>query len=545
MLEGMAQKKLQFLDGLPPDMPGAIKALTDYDFMDPEARRLFQELLDMLRRRMLDNVFKDMSQRLRSLSPEQMAQLREMLRQLNQMLRERLRGGQPNFQQFMDRFGQFFGPDPPETLDDLMEWLQRQIAQAQSLLDSMSAEQRQELQGLLEGMLDQGTREQMAQLSALLDRLYPPDELKQEYPFSGEESLTLEEAMRLMDRLQGMDDVERQLGAAMRSGNLDDVDPRKLEEQLGEDARRVLEQLQRVARELEEAGYLRRKGDKYELTPKALRRIGERALRDIFLRLKRDRVGRHDLYKAGAFGDKDEATKKYQFGDRFDIHLQRTLMNALGRQGPGVPLPLAPDDFEVYRSENLTRSATVVLLDQSRSMGYMGSFQAAKRVALALYTLIETAFPRDSLYVLGFSEYAHEIKRGELPEAAWNAWVPGTNMHHALVLSRQLLARHKGGTRQVILITDGEPTAHLENGQAYFSYPPSYETIRQTLLEAKRCTREGIVINTFMLETSYYLVDFINQLTKINKGRAFYTTPDKLGQYILVDYITNKRKRIG
>ncbi|MEK7681523.1 MAG: VWA domain-containing protein, partial [Chloroflexota bacterium] len=173
------------------------------------------------------------------------------------------------------------------------------------------------------------------------------------------------------------------------------------------------------------------------------------------------------------------------------------------------------------------------------------SFQAAKRVALALYSLIETAFPTDSLYILGFSEYAHEIKKGELPETTWNAWMPGTNIHHALILSRQLLARHKGQTRQVILITDGEPTAHLENGEAFFSYPPSYETIQETLLEVKRCTQEGIVINTFMLESSYYLMDFINQVSRINKGRAFYTTPDKLGQYILVDYLSHRRKRIG
>ena len=545
MLESMAQKKLRALDDLPKDMAGAIKQLQDYDFMDPEARRQFQELMDMLRRRMMDNVFKDLSQRVRGMSPEQMARMREMLRDLNQMLRDRLSGDKPDFQKFMNKHGQFFGPEPPQDMDELVEWLQRQRAQAQSLLNSMSPEQRQELQDMLEGMMDEDTRAEMAQMASMLDRLYPPDEMAQEYPFSGQESVTLDQAMHLMDQLQKMDDLERQMGAAMRSGNLDDVDPNKLEEQLGEDGRRVLDQLKQIAKQLEEAGYLQRKGDKLELTPKGMRRIGDKALRDIFVQLRQARAGRHDLFKLGAYGDKDETTKRYEFGDRFDIHLQRTLMNALRRERAGVPVALKPDDFEVHRAENLTRCATVLLLDQSRSMGYMGSFQAAKRVTLALYSLIETAFPTDSLYILGFSEYAHEIKKGELPETTWNAWMPGTNIHHALMLSRQLLARHKGQTRQVILITDGEPTAHLENGEAYFGYPPSHETIRETLLEVRRCTQEGIVINTFMLESSYYLMDFINQVTRINKGRAFYTTPDKLGQYILVDYLSHRRKRIG
>jgi uncharacterized protein with von Willebrand factor type A (vWA) domain len=192
----------------------------------------------------------------------------------------------------------------------------------------------------------------------------------------------------------------------------------------------------------------------------------------------------------------------------------------------------------------MTRSATAVLLDQSRSMGLFSNFQAAKKVTLALFALIRSQYPRDSLYVIGFSDYAREIKEEDLAKVTWNAWVSGTNLHHALMLSRKLLAREKGGTRQVLLITDGEPTAHLEGDRAYFSYPPSYRTELETLKEVKRCTQEDIIINTFMLENTYQLVNFVDRMTRINKGRAFYTSASKLGEYVLVDYVANRKKRV-
>jgi uncharacterized protein with von Willebrand factor type A (vWA) domain len=168
-------------------------------------------------------------------------------------------------------------------------------------------------------------------------------------------------------------------------------------------------------------------------------------------------------------------------------------------------------------------------------MGYFGSFQAAKRATFALSALMRSLFPRDALYIIGFSDYAVEIKDEDIPETTWNAWTSGTNMHHALMLSRKLLSRHKAATKQVIMITDGEPTAHLEGDRAYFDYPPSPRTIQETLREVRRCT----------LESNSYLLDFIDKLTKINRGRAFYTSPDNLGQYILVDYVNNRRKRVA
>ena len=221
------------------------------------------------------------------------------------------------------------------------------------------------------------------------------------------------------------------------------------------------------------------------------------------------------------------------------------MMNAIEREGPQTPVQLMPEDFEIHRSELLTQTATVVMVDLSWSMALRGSFQSAKKVALALHNLISAQYPRDQLYILGFSAVARELKISDLPYVRWDESVLGTNMHHALMLARRKLAKHTGATRQIIMISDGEPTAHLEHGRSQFSYPPSPATIRETLKEVRRCTQEGITINTFMLDSNYYLKEFVNQLAKINGGRVFYTTPDKLGEYILVDYVQHKRKRIG
>ena len=200
------------------------------------------------------------------------------------------------------------------------------------------------------------------------------------------------------------------------------------------------------------------------------------------------------------------------------------------------------DDFEVHRTEHMTRASTVLLLDQSRSMGLFNNFHAAKKVTVALMALIRSQYPRDSMYVIGFSDYAMEIKEDELAKSRWNSWVSGTNLHHALMLARKLLSKEKGGSKQVLLITDGEPTSHMEGDRAFFAYPPSYRTEQETLKEVKRCTQEGIVISTFMLESSYQLVHFVERLTRINKGRAFYSSASNLGEYMLVDYVSNRMK---
>ena len=549
LLEAMAQRRLQQLDEVPKDPAGAIRALTDYDFMTPEARQQFQELLDMLQQQMTQQMFQGMQQALSQMTPEALGEMRQMMQELNEMLEARRRGEDPGFQEFMHRWGHFFGPGL-NSLDDLMERMQQQMGAMRQLMQSMSAEQRSELQGLMQAaMQDEGMRQEMARLSENLGALIPPEQWRRGYQFSGDESLTLEQAMRLMERLGEYDELESEFRDVRDWNDLAALDDNKIRDLLGEEEEEQLGQLRQIARMLEEAGYIRQTRRGYELTPQGVRKIGEKALTDIFADLKRDRTGQHDLRREGGAGDRTDVTKPYEFGDPFLLDIPKTIMNAVQRgEGRTASVPgvrLSPRDFEVYRTEYTTRSATVLMVDMSRSMLYNGCFNAAKRVALALDSLIRGKYPRDHLSIIGFSYLAQEIKPGELPSIDWNEYNYGTNMQHGFQLARQILGREKGANRQIIVITDGEPTAHFDNGHVRFSYPPTPRTFQETLREVIRCTRDGITINTFMLERSPYMVQFINDLMRINSGRVFVATPDRLGEYILVDYVANKRKIVA
>ncbi len=549
LLEAMAQRRLQQLDEVPQDPAGAIRALTDYDFMTPEARQQFQELLDMLQQQMTQQMFQGMQQALSQMTPEAMGEMRQMMQELNEMLETRRRGEDPGFQEFMHRWGHFFGPGL-NSLDDLMERMQQQMGAMRQLMQSMSADQRGELQGLMQAaMQDEGMRQEMARLSENLGALIPPEQSRRGYQFSGDESLTLEQAMRLMERLGEYDELESEFRDVRDWNDLAALDDTKIRDLLGEKEEEQLSQLRQIARMLEEAGYIRQTRRGYELTPQGVRKIGEKALTDIFADLKRDRTGQHDLRREGGAGDRTDVTKPYEFGDPFLLDIPKTIMNAVQRgEGPTIGAPgvrLSPRDFEVYRTEYTTRSATVLMVDMSRSMLYNGCFNAAKRVALALDSLIRGKYPRDHLSIIGFSYLAQEIKPSDLPSIDWNEYNYGTNMQHGFQLARQILGREKGANRQIIVITDGEPTAHFDNGHVRFSYPPTPRTFQETLREVIRCTRDGITINTFMLERSPYMVQFINDLMRINSGRVFVATPDRLGEYILVDYVANKRKFVA
>ena len=543
LLEQRAQRNREKLDDLPEGVGGQIKELMEYDFMDPQAQQMFQELLEMLKSQMAQNLSQQMQEQMQGMSPEQMAATREMLHQLSQMMRDKMEGAEPDFEGFVQQFGPMFGSNPPQSFDELMERLQQQMAQMQSMMESMSPEMRQELEDATSAALDPETRAAMAEFASMMEIMMPMDELRRQYPFLGDDSLTMDQAMDLMRQLQENDQLEQALQEAMRTGNLEGIDPDKLAELLGDDAKRVWEQLDQLRQMLKDAGYIT-DDDKFDLTARGIRRIGQKALREIFVHLKKDRLGSHMMETRGANGDLLGDTKPYEFGDPFQIDLQATMKNAVLRSGPQLPVRLGPEDFEVFRNEHMTRTATVILLDQSRSMGLFNNFQAAKKVTLALMALIRTQYPRDVLYIIGFSDYAKEIKEEELPKVSWNSWVSGTNLHHGLMLSRKLLAKEKGGTRQILVITDGEPTSHLEGDRAYFAYPPSYRTEQETLKEVKRCTQEDIMINTFMLENSYQLVNFVDRMTRINRGRAFYSTGDNLGEYVLVDYVNNRRKKV-
>jgi uncharacterized protein with von Willebrand factor type A (vWA) domain len=467
-----------------------------------------------------------------------------MVRDLNAMLVKRIAGEDPGFDDFMAKYGDMFGDHPPRSLDELIEQMQAQMAAMQSLMMSLPTSQYEQLQKLLSDRL--GDAELDAALRKLMQKLDFLDPGKgQRYRFSGDEPIDLESAMELMGEMQGFEDLEGQLQAAQMDGDLSHVDLEQLRATLGEDAAAAIEQMQRLLEVLEQAGFIDRNSEGFELTPRGMRMIGQKALGEIFKALRRQSLGNHALPEQGRFGDRIEETKVHEYGDPFNLHMVRTLQNALRRQGPGTPLRLAAEDFEIYRNETVTRTATVMLVDLSWSMELRGAFPAAKKVAMALNNLITSAYPRDSFHVVGFSAYAKELAAHEVPFLSVDEYVLGTNIQHALLIAERLLAREQGGSKQILMITDGEPTAHIEQGRAQFAYPPTPQTIRETLKAVKRCTRSNITINTFMLDESYYLKAFMDQVSQINGGRVFYSSPEKLGEYVLVDYVQHKRKVLG
>ncbi len=545
MLRNIANRKQEFLSDLPDDTAGQVRKLQDYEFMDPEAQAKFNELVESLRQAMMNTFFKDLSEQIANMSPEDLERMKNMTKDLNQMIQDKMAGNEPDFDSFMQQYGDLFGDNPPQSLDELLAQMQQQMGQMQSLLGSLPGEMRQQLQDLLSDKIgDPELQQGLNELAQNLEYLFPTRDQRNQYPFRGEEQLDLDAAMELMRHMQSIDEVERQLERTQYGGEIDDIDADQLEELLGPEARETLDELRKFLEILEEAGYIRKKGSGWELTPRGTRKIGQRALVELYAQLKADSFGKHEVHENGFGGERTDDTKLYEFGDPFHLDIKRTIMNSLHREGTGTPINLRPDDFEVARSELVTQTATVIMLDLSWSMALRGSFQAAKKVALALNNLISSQFQRDSLYIIGFSAYARELKAEDLPYVRWDESVLGTNMHHALMIAERLLARHTQGTRQIIMISDGEPTAHLERGRSYFAYPPSPITIRETLKAVKRCTRKNITINTFMLDRNHYLKEFVNQVARINQGRVFYTTPDKLGEYILVDYVAQKRKHL-
>jgi len=546
MLRNIANRKQEFLQDLPEDTAGQVRKLQDYEFMDPEAQAKFNELVESLRQAMMNTFFKDLSEQIANMSPEDLERMKNMTRDLNQMLQDKMAGNEPDFDDFMQKYGDLFGDNPPQSLDELVAQMQQQMGQMQSLLGSLPGEMRQQLQDLLADKVgDPELQQGLNELAQNLEYLFPMRDQRNQYPFRGEEQLDLDAAMELMRHMQSIDEVERQLERTQYGGEIDDIDADQLEDLLGPEARETLDELRKFLEILEEAGYIRKKGSGWELTPRGTRKIGQRALVELYAQLKADSFGKHEAPEQGFGGERTDDTKLYEFGDPFHLDIKRTIMNSLHREGVGTPINLRPDDFEVARSELVTQTATVIMLDLSWSMALRGSFQAAKKVALALNNLISSQFQRDSLYIIGFSAYARELKAEDLPYVRWDESVLGTNMHHALMIAERLLAKHTQGTRQIIMISDGEPTAHLERGRSYFAYPPSPITIRETLKAVKRCTRKNITINTFMLDRNHYLKEFVNQVARINQGRVFYTTPDKLGEYILVDYVAQKRKHLA
>ncbi len=542
VLGNIGEQNKQFIESLPEDTAGKVKALQEYEFLNTDAQKKFLKLIEQLRQAMTRSFFKDIEKMVNEMSDGDIERMKKMVKDLNDMLVKKIAGEDPGFEEFMDKYGDMFGDDPPKSLDELLAQMQQQMAATQSLLNSMSPDQQQQLQDLMSGRFgDPELESELAKLAKEMDFLNPNSK---GYDFSGNQEIGLQAAMELMREMAELDQLEQEMQRAQYDGKVDGIDGDKIEELLGAEARENLEEMKKMLQILEEAGYARRDGDKWELTPRGSRSLGQKALEEIYQRLKKQNLGNHAVPEEGRFGERVEESKPYEFGDPFHLHMPRTIRNALDREGPGAPVRLKTEDFEIYRSELITETATVLMVDLSWSMALRGSFQSAKKVAMALHNLISTTYPRDSLYVLGFSAFAKEIKAHDLPYLQYDDYLLGTNMQHALILAEKLLAKHQQGTRQIIMITDGEPTAHLDNGRPVFAYPPTAETIGKTLQAIRSCTTRNITINTFMLDQSYYLKAFVDQMSKINGGRVFYTEPGNLGEYILVDYVQNKKKRL-
>ena len=543
LLGNIGEQNREFMQNLPDDPAGQVRALQDYEFLNADAQKAFLKLLEQLKSAMTQSFFNDIQNMVNQMSDGDMQRMSDMVRDLNEMLSRKVGGEDPGFDAFMEKYGDMFGDNPPQSLDEMLQMMQQQMAATQSMLNSMSAEQQDQLQQLMQDKF--GNPELQSELAKLSKELQFLNQDGRRYDFSGDESIDLQSAMELMREMNELDKLEQQMQRAQYDGKVDSIDPNKVEELLGEDARESLDEMNKLLEILEKAGYVRKGEDRWELTPRGTRTLGQKALGEIYARLKKQSLGNHAVPEEGRFGERVEDSKPYEYGDPLHLHMPRTIRNAIDREGPGAPVKLVLDDFEIYRSELITQTATVLMVDLSWSMALRGSFQSAKKVAMALHNLIKTSFPRDSLYVLGFSALAHEIKAHDLPYLQYDDYLLGTNMQHALILAEKMLAKHQQGSKQIIMITDGEPTAHLENGQPVFAFPPTPTTFKKTLRAIRSCTSKGITINTFMLDQSYYLKAFVEQMTKINGGRVFYTEPQNLGEYILVDYVQNKRKKLG
>jgi uncharacterized protein with von Willebrand factor type A (vWA) domain len=363
---------------------------------------------------------------------------------------------------------------------------------------------------------------------------------------SGQESLDFEGALELMEQIQRMSQLARDL----LDGNLEKISPEELQEWLGEDAAQSLMILRDLEGTLERAGYLRQGPDGPELTPRAIRRIGELALDEIYMSLRRGLPGAHDTHHRGNEVASTERSRPYVFGEPAHIDTVGTLRKAIARQAPvEVPVSVEPDDLVVFDTDRMTEATTVLLLDMSWSMSWSGRWPAAKRVAIALDHLIRTRFPRDRFFVVGFYTRARPLDIRELPELAWNMTDPFTNLQEGLMVAQQLFDRNPSSNSQIIVITDGQPTAYFVEGELRVEWPSGYggtspRANRETLRQVRRITKNGVIINTFMLDDAPELVRFVEQMTSINRGRAFYTTPGRLGEYVMVDYLSRKKRRV-
>jgi uncharacterized protein with von Willebrand factor type A (vWA) domain len=533
------------LDNLPQDTARAVRELTDYQWRSPEAQAAYNQIQELLRREVLDSQFRGMKQALQDGDPRTQQRIKDMLGALNDMLDADARGEDTSqaFEEFMSNYGDLF-PDNPQSLEELVDSLARRAAAAQRLMNSLSPEQQAELGELMQqAMQDSGLAAQMARLSDQLRARRPELDWQGRQRMRGDTPLGLGDATTALEESADLNELEQALSQDYAGASLDDVDPELLERALGRNAVDDLSALRRIERELEQQGYLQRSGGDITLTPRGMRRLGETALSRIFARLHASGRGDHDTRDAGAAGDPTGATRQWQFGDEQPFDVVRTVRNAVLRTGVGTPVKVEVDDFEVVETERRSGAAVALLIDLSYSMALRGTWAAAKSTALALHTLVSTKYPQDAIQIIGFSRYARVLKPADLPTLSWDM-VQGTNLQHALMLASRHLASHPDAEPVVMVVTDGEPTAHLmPDGNAWFDWPTHPETTAATMAEVERITRRGATINVFMLDDEPGLIRFVEAMAARNGGRVFTSDGDRLGDYVVSDYLRARRGR--
>jgi uncharacterized protein with von Willebrand factor type A (vWA) domain len=538
-----ARMRESFLDSLPPDAPGQVAQLKEYRFSDAGAQQMFDALMQELREQVMGAHFRQMAEGMQSLTPEDIARFKDMLAELNGLIEMRDRGEdtQPAFEDFMTRHGDLF-PDNPRTLDELLEHMAKRMAAMSRFMASLTPEQREELMGLSQQIMqDMDLAFEMDRLGSNLANAFPDMPWGDPVMGEGEGSMPMSAAVDVMERLHDYEDLDRSMQGDYAGAALDDVDEDALRRTLGDPAVQDLRRLKQIERALEQAGLVQRRRGRLEVTPRGARRLGEKALTQIFDELKRDREGTHEARDAGGLAEPTGATRPWNFGDHGQIAVGKTVFNAVVRSEPGQPVRLRPDDFEIVEAEQRTEAATALLLDLSFSMPLRGHFIHAKKMALALHALIEGRYPHDTLYLIGFSDYARQLQPEDLTAPGFER-VYGTNMQHAFMLANRLLSQHPRATRQVIMVTDGEPTAHLEDDQAYFNWPPVPETIEKTLTEAIRLSKAGVRLNIFMLEESEGLARFMERLARVTSGRVFLMDDHRVGEFVLRDYVARRSR---
>ncbi len=532
------------LDSLPDDAARAVRQLADYQWRSPEAAGKYQQIQDLLRSEVLDAQFAGLRDALANATPEDMAHIREMMQALNEMLDADARGEhtQEQFDDFMRRYGDFF-PENPQNLQELIDSLARRAAAAQRLMDSLTPEQRAELGGLMQQALgDAGLAEQMARLQAGLRTARPDLPWGGGERMDGENQLGYSDATGALAELADLDQIAELAAQDYPGASLADIDEEMVERALGRQAVDDLERLRRIERELQKQGYLERSGDGLRLTPRAMRRLGATALRRVFSVLESRGRGGHDVRDAGAAGEVTGASREWEFGDEQPLDVVRTVRNAVLRS-PSRPIRLAPEDLEIVETERRSAAAVALLVDMSYSMELRGTWGEAKTTAMALHALVTTKYPQDAIEIIGFSDYARVLSPRALIDHDWDR-VQGTNLQHALMLARRHLDKHRHAEPVIMVITDGEPTAHLAaDGFADFAWPPTRETLLATLAEVERCTRRGATINVFMLDDEPRLVSFMQEVGRRNGGRVFMPARGALGEYVVSDYLHARRGR--